>query len=400
MSRGGATEDLQELLARRRVMVICGTGGVGKTTISATLALGAALSGRRALVMTIDPARRLADALGITGELNEPMRIDAGPGCTGTLDAMMLDAKATFDDTVRRFASSPEAAERVLSNEYYQRASATLSGSQEYMAMEKLLEVHASGRWDLVVLDTPPTRNALDFLEAPDRMMRIVEQGAMRWLGAARDDSKRFSAARAGLRIFGKGKEKLFGVFERFTGSEVVQNLSEFATVFGGLMPGFRARARGVMDLLQSNDTTFLMVASPNRAALSEALYFHDRLTEAVLPFAGFVINRVRELRTSPGRTPATPWAAGFERRPGDPSWDGALESIWQNHRRRVHLAAADRERIEDLRGHCGDDLLYKEVPELDTDVHDLPALRELLDRLGGPPAAGNTSGGRDVPSP
>jgi anion-transporting ArsA/GET3 family ATPase len=381
---------LHDILRDRSVLVVCGTGGVGKTTISATLALGAALSGRRALVMTIDPARRLADALGIAGKLNEPVSIDLGGAGVkgGSLDAMMLDAKATFDDTVRRFASNPEVAERVLANDYYQRASATLSGSQEYMAMEKLLEVHGSGRWDLVVLDTPPTRNALDFLDAPDRMMAIVEQGAMKWLGAARDDRKRFSAARAGLRIFGKGKEKLFAIFERFTGSEVVQGLSEFAAVFSGLMPGFRARAEGVTAVLKSPQTAFLMVASPNRVALAEALYFHERLTTAKLPFKGFVINRVKALRTSPGRTPATPWAAGFERRPEIAGWDRALESVWQNHRRRVHLAAADREQIEALHGRCGPGLLYDEVPELDTDVHDIDALRQILDHLGGPPEA------------
>ncbi len=380
--------NLHGILTNRSVLVVCGTGGVGKTTVSATLALGAALAGRRALVMTIDPARRLADALGVAGKLNEPVAIDLGDGAAagGSLDAMMLDAKATFDDTVRRYASSPEAAARILANDYYQRASATLSGSQEYMAMEKLLEVHGSDRWDLVVLDTPPTRNALDFLDAPDRMMRIVEQGAMKWLGAARDDSKRFSAARAGLKIFGKGKEKLFAIFERFTGSEVVQGLSEFATVFGGLMPGFRARAEGVTKLLTSEETSFLMVASPNRVALAEALYFHKRLTEASMPFEGFVINRVKALRTSPGRTPATPWAAGFRRRPEIPGWDQAVEAVWGNHRRRVHLAAADREQIEGLRGRCGEGLLYEEVPELDADVHDLHALRRILDHLGGPP--------------
>jgi len=379
---------LQAVLANREVLVVCGTGGVGKTTISATLALGAALSGRRALVMTIDPARRLADALGIVGRLNEPVAIDLGDAAApgGSLDAMMLDAKATFDETVRRFASTPEAAERVLANDYYQRASATLSGSQEYMAMEKLLEVHGAGRWDIVVLDTPPTRNALDFLDAPDRMMSIVENGAMKWLGAARDDSKRFSAARAGLRIFGKGKEKLFAIFERFTGGEVVQGLSEFASVFSGLMPGFRARAEGVRDLLTSEATSFLMVASPNRVALAEALFFHQRLTDADMPFEGFVINRVKALRTSPGRTPATPWAAGFRRRPDVRGWDRALESVWQNHRRRVHQAAADREQIDALQSRCGEGLLYEEVPELHTDVHDLDALREILDHLGGPP--------------
>jgi anion-transporting ArsA/GET3 family ATPase len=175
-------------------------------------------------------------------------------------------------------------------------------------------------------------------------------------------------------------------VFERFTGSEVVQGLSEFATAFGGLMPGFRARAEGVMELLKSDQTSFLMVASPNRVALTEALYFHDRLVDAKLPFHGFIINRVKALRTSPGRTPATPWAAGFQRRPDDPVWDRAVESVWQNHRRRVHLAAADRERIEGLRGQRGEGLLYVEVPELDADVHDLTALRDILDRLGGPP--------------
>ncbi len=373
---------LAPVVAEHRVLVVCGTGGVGKTTVSASLALSAALSGRKALVMTIDPARRLADSLGVGASLNTATPIDV-EGMLGTplpeggsLHAMMLDAKTTFDGMVGRFARDETTRDRILANEYYQRASESLGGSQEYMAMEKLREVAASGDYDLIVLDTPPTRNALDFLEAPDRLLSMLHEGALSWLFKPR--GQRFSGSRAGRAIFGRGQQAMFGIFERFTGLEVVQGISEFVSAFSGLLDGMGARAGEVMEMLRGPTAAFVLVASPNRIALSEALYFHDRLAENDIPFRGFVINRVRN-SSADGSVGSNPFEAFPE---GDDAWNAAVTSVWSSFRRLARQAAIDRHHIDALKAHCGDGVPYVEVPELEGEVHDLAALRLLLEYL------------------
>jgi anion-transporting ArsA/GET3 family ATPase len=380
-------ERLAEVVAGHSVLVVCGTGGVGKTTVSAAIALGAALAGRRVLVMTIDPAKRLADSLGVQGKLNEatPIDLDAAFGEAGTrtpggsLHAMMLDAKGTWDDTVRRFAKTEETRDRIFGNAYYQRASESLSGSQEYMAMERLLEVHGTGRYDLVVLDTPPTRNALDFLEAPDRLMAVLEEGILGWLVPRKRG--RFSPVAAGARLFGKGREAMFNVLERFMGGDVIRGLADFIGAMSELLDGMRSRAGDVMKLLRSEETAFLMVAAPNRIALSEGLYFHDRLAEAEIPFRGFVINRVRPA-AGEASSAVTPWEAGWPQE-GMEACREAVEEVWMDHRRRSRWAQVDRHHIGALKAHCGDGLPYVEVPELEGEIHDLDALRLLLAYLG-----------------
>ena len=375
---------LPEVVTAHKVLVVCGTGGVGKTTVSAAIALGAALDGQRVLVMTIDPAKRLADSLGVDGKLNEATPIDLraalGDGVEvtegGSLHAMMLDAKSTWDDTVRRFAKSEETCRRIFNNSYYQRASESLSGSQEYMAMERLLEMHTLGEYDLVVLDTPPTRNALDFLEAPDRLMAVLEEGILSWL-IPRGERGRFNPLTAGARLFGRGREAMFSVLERFMGADVIRGLADFIGAMSELLDGMRSRAGEVMELLRSEQTAFLMVAAPNRIALSEGLYFHDRLAEAGIPFRGFVINRVRPA-FGEGKAATTPWEAGWPQS-NDPVYNGAVRQVWDEHRRRTRWAQVDRHHIGALKEHCGPELPYVEVPELEGEVHDLDALRLLL---------------------
>ncbi|MCO4770150.1 MAG: ArsA family ATPase [Deltaproteobacteria bacterium] len=375
--------DLNEVVKAHKVLVICGTGGVGKTTVSASIALGAALAGQRVLVMTIDPAKRLADSLGVVGKLNEATPIDLRAALGddvelsegGSLHAMMLDAKGTWDDTVRRFAKSQDTQDRIFNNNYYQRASESLSGSQEYMAMERLLEMHATEAYDLVVLDTPPTRNALDFLEAPDRLMAVLEEGILGWLIPKKRG--RFSPVAAGARLFGRGREAMFNVLERFMGADVIRGLADFISAMSELLDGMRSRAGEVMELLRSEDCAFLMVAAPNRIALSEGLYFHDRLAEAGIPFRGFVINRVRPA-FGEGKTPATPWESNWTRS-GEATYDAAVEQVWDEHRRRTRWAHVDRHHINALKAHCGPTLPYVEIPELEGEIHDLDALRLLL---------------------
>lgn len=249
--------------------------------------------------------------------------------------------------------------------------------------MEKLLETHELGDYDLIVLDTPPTRNALDFLEAPDRLMAVLEEGVLGWLLPRQRG--RFSPVSAGVRLFGKGREAMFGVLERFMGGDVIRGIADFVGAFSELMDGFRSRAGDVMKLLRSEQTAFLMVASPNRIALSEALYFHDRLGEADIPFRGFVINRVRPTaaatRAPDGTTPAGPWDVGFERSE-DPGRNAVVEAVWADHRRRARWALVDQHHIAALAAHCGDGVPYVEVPELEGEVHDLDALRLLLKYL------------------
>ncbi len=243
--------------------------------------------------------------------------------------------------------------------------------------MEKLREVAVTGDYDLVVLDTPPTRNALDFLEAPNRLLSMLHEGALSWLFKPRGTG--FSASRAGRAIFGKSQQAMFSIFERFTGGEVVSGISEFVSAFSGLLDGMGARAGEVMELLQSDESAFLLVASPNRIALSEALYFYDRLSEAEIPFRGFVVNRVRPTSAN-GSVPADPQEGGFT--PVDATFDAAVQAIWTGLRQRARQAAVDRHHIAALKDHCGDGMPYVEIPELEGEVHDLEALQMLLDYL------------------
>ena len=387
MSADQATAELQAVLASRKVIVVCGTGGVGKTTASASLALAAAWSGRRVLVMTIDPARRLATSLGIDEKLNEPTPIDiselAEDGKVlpqgAALDALMLDAKATWDGVVHRFAPNAESRDRILNNRYYQRAAGSLAGSQEYMAMEKLLEVVRSDRYDLVVLDTPPTRNALDFLEAPDRMMAILQESIIKWIAPSTGG---FSAARAGALLFGRGQQAMFSMFERFVGSDVLKGISEFISSFSGLIDGMRSRASEVMTLLRSEQAAFVLVASPSRVALSEALFFHDRLVESDIPVCGLIVNRVRgDAQDFQANPPETAWEAGFRPAEGV-GRDALVDSMWDRYLAWQQQCQSDDRSITELHGHCGWQLPLVRVPRLEGEVHDLEALSQIADLL------------------
>jgi len=387
MSGGNWAGPLHAALADREVVVVCGTGGVGKTTVSAALAVAAARGGRRVLVMTIDPARRLASSLGIDGAFNEAAAIDlsALPGQQvplpegAALHAMMLDAKSTWDGVVHRFAGSDEIRDRILGNHYYQRAAGSLAGSQEYMAMEKLLEVVRSERYDLVVLDTPPTRNALDFLEAPERMMAILQDSIIKWIAPA---SGRFSASRAGALLFGRGQQAMFSMFERFVGEDVLQGISEFISSFSGLLDGMRSRAAEVMALLRGQRAAFVLVASPSRIALAEALFFHDRLDSGGIDVAAIVVNR--SLSTEPGAgddLPETAWEAGFTPSDGK-GRDALVDSLWDSYLARAAQRHIDDRSIAELHRHCGKELPLVRIPQLDGEVHDLDALAQVAELL------------------
>ena len=252
--------------------------------------MGMAARGLKVAVLTIDPAKRLANSLGLPELGNEERMIEPerfaahGIEMKGELWAMMLDAKRTFDDLVERHAPDEEARDRILQNRIYKEISNAMAGSQEYMAMEKLYELHQEARYDLLVLDTPPTRHALDFIDAPERMSRFIEGRSLQFF---------LKPGRLGMRVVGRSGGVLFSALKRITGIDLLQDLSEFFQSFGDMAQGFSERAQRVKELLGQRGTTFLLVTAPQREAIDEGVFFWRRLKEARLPFGGVVVNKV-----------------------------------------------------------------------------------------------------------
>ncbi len=356
------------------VIVCCGVGGVGKTTTAAALAVGHALAGRRVVVLTIDPARRLADALGIDALGNDPTPVrldglDVAEG--GRLDALMLDRKATFDDVVRRFTPSGESAERLLENRYYRAVSERLGGSQEYMAMEKLYDLVSDARWDVVVVDTPPTQHALDFFKAPDRIKRVF-------------DSTVISALmQPGRGLFAMTTRRVVGMVQGLVGERVMADIGEFFQLVSGMSAGFRDRGAAVRALLRATDTRYYLVASAAAPERTDALAFLDTVREEGMQFAGFLVNRV----TADPEVSDVDLAA----MPGPPSdvtpedWQHALEALERLARDARDTARAHRAAIASLRRHAPESPVWQ-VPELGDGIRTLAGLAELAAWL--PPAA------------
>jgi len=361
-ARRSPAASLEAALAEGRVLVTCGSGGVGKTTTAAALALKAALSGRRVLVCTIDPSRRLATSLGKGPLSGRPRAIDIramGPLRGGGLSAMVLDVKGTFDALVARHTRDAAARDRILKNRFYQHVSAALAGSHEYMAMEALLELARDERFDLVVLDTPPTRHALDFLEAPDRLLAFLDVSVLRFfLGSY------FSAGRLTVKVATRTGALLVKLADRFLGLQFLQELSEFFLAFEGMYDGFRERAGEVHALLRARTTGFVLVSGPQPQALEEALFFHERLAEKGLRFVAFVVNRVhadpaRERPARRGARASVPAALA-----------GKLVATFAEQQ---VLARVERRAIARLEVDARERTLR--VPELEQDVHDLRGL-------------------------
>jgi anion-transporting ArsA/GET3 family ATPase len=371
--------ELPEVVARHRVVVCLGAGGVGKTTTSAAIALRAALVGRRTLCLTIDPAKRLANSLGLTELRDEEQRIEPalfeaqGLRCRGSLVAMMLDMKHTFDELVSRNASSPEQRQRILDNRIYQYVSTSLAGTQEYMAMEKLHAMHHDPRFDFIVLDTPPTSNALDFLDAPQRLVGAIDSPVMRWFVQQLQGS-------AGL--LGRGAAFVLRGLARFTGAEFLSVVGQFLTDINQLFGGFRERAQAVYDDLRGSDVAFVIVTSPSPQAVGEAAFFSKKLREHGIRPDAVVVNRVHAPLSAldPPDLPALRALLG----PGADA-ESLLASVEQAARDEAALAERDREGVRRLRAHVGQEMSYTEVPALAEDVHDLGALAEIGRYLLGP---------------
>jgi anion-transporting ArsA/GET3 family ATPase len=357
--------DLIQRLEGKRVVVCAGSGGVGKTTTSAAIAMGLAARGARVCVVTIDPARRLADALGIEQLGSEPRRVDdarfAGHGIVieGELWAMMLDPKRTFDELITRLALDEKSRDDILENRIYRELSSAVAGSQEFTAVAKLYDLHRSGQFDVIVLDTPPSRNALDFIDAPDRLTGFLEGRALRLF---------LLPSGLAARVVGRGTGVVFGVLRRVTGVDLMNDLSGFFSVLSGVLDGFRERAAGVKALLADAATTFLIVTSPEREPVEEAIFFRGKLREAKLPFGGLVVNRVHPLAADDGAVHPGVVAAALD---GDAALARKVVRTLDEFRL---LARRDAGRLERLAREVGDDDPIV-VPHLDGDVHDVDGL-------------------------
>ncbi len=354
---------LAEVVGRSSVVVCCGSGGVGKTTSAAAIGLEAAKAGRRAVVVTIDPARRLADALGLPdGLTGEPQRLPVDTG-EGELWAMMLDAPAMFERVVRANATDPDQADRIVANAFYRNMATALSGTQEYMASEALYELHTDDRFDLVVVDTPPSRNAIEFLEAPGVLTRFLDHKAFKLM---------MMPTRTGLKVFSAATQPLLRLIGKVVGSDVLSDAVAFFQAFAGMEVGFRERADAVASLLRAPDTEFVLVTSPQHDALAEAAWFADQLAERDYGVATTIVNRMHprfgDGSVADARTRAAK-AADTDR--------PELAAVWANLAELRAVAEAERAEVDVLLGHTGAPVV--EVPLLPTDVHDL----ESLDHLG-----------------
>ena len=363
---------------RTRIIVCCGSGGVGKTTTAAALGLRAAAQhGRNVVVLTVDPARRLAQSMGLSSLDNIPRPVPhvSGPG-GGSLQAMMLDMKRTFDEIVEQHAD-PDRAAQILANPFYQSLSSGFSGTQEYMAMEKLGQLRRSDTWDLIVVDTPPSRSALDFLDAPQRLSRFLDGKLLRLLTAPAK-----VGGRAYLRFLNAGFGVVTGALTKILGAQVLRDAQTFVSALDTMFGGFRERADYTYQLLRAPGTSFLVIAAPEPDALREASYFVERLAAEGMPLAGLVLNRVHELpaaRLSAARSLA---AAETLQAADDGAQDGAgghalAVAALRLHAGRMELAASERRLAEHFTA-AHPHIPVVQIPAQPEDVHDLDGLAAI----------------------
>ncbi|MEW9527601.1 ArsA family ATPase [Microbispora sp. NPDC049125] len=377
MSRTAPALDVDAILddPGTRIIVCCGSGGVGKTTTAAALGLRAAERGRSVVVLTVDPAKRLAQAMGLTELDNTPRRVD-GVGDGGELHAMMLDMKRTFDEIIEAHADA-DRARQILTNPFYQSLSSSFSGTQEYMAMEKLGQLRRSGDWDLIVVDTPPSRSALDFLDAPERLGRFLDGRLIRILTAPAK-----AGGRSAFKLINAGFGVVTGILTKVLGAQVLRDIQMFVSALDAVFGGFRQRAEQTYQLLQAPGTAFLVVAAPERDAMREASYFVERLAQERMPLAGVVVNRVHlspAAALSSARSSAA--AEDLEAR-GEHELTAAVLRL---HAGRMQLAAREQRQREHFTS-AHPTVPITQVPAMPEDVHDLAGLRQIGDLLASPP--------------
>ena len=368
---------------RTRIIVCCGSGGVGKTTTAAAIGVRAAERGRQVCVLTVDPARRLAQSMGLSSLDNTPRLVDGlDDAAGGSLHAMMLDMKRTFDEIVEAHAD-PGRAAQILANPFYQSLSSSFAGTQEYMAMEKLGQLRRSDEWDLIVVDTPPSRSALDFLDAPERLGRFLDGRLIKILTAP------VKAGRPFGRVLNAGLSVMTGAMTKLLGGQLLRDAQTFITAFDTMFGGFRERAEATYRLLQAPGTSFLVIATPEPDALREASYFVERLAEERMPLAGLILNRVhapsgtqvsaaRSLAAAETLEAAAAVADGGEAPAGNPAAALSAAAL-RLHAERMSLGERER-RVAGSFTSVHPAVPVIEVPALPEDVHDLAGLR----RVGG----------------
>jgi anion-transporting ArsA/GET3 family ATPase len=377
----GVTFD--DIVRDRHIVVCCGTGGVGKTTVAAVVAVEGARRGRNAVVVTIDPAKRLANTLGLDSLSNVAHEIDrrrwdptgdAPRG--GRLSALMLDTKSTFDHLVATYALDDDQTQRILGNRFYRNVSTALSGTQEYMAMEKLHELHEEGGYDLIVVDTPPTRHALDFLDAPRRLTRLLDNRIFRLL---------MMPTRAYLRVASAAVQRFLRTVSKVVGTEVIDDVVAFFRAFEGMEEGFRDRATSVLALLADPSSSFVLVTSPRRDAIDEAAFFAERLDESDIPVEGLIVNRVHppfgeegveglraRAETLAGKVSDSPAVAG-----DGAASAGRLSELYANLADFRQVADRERHHVAGVKARAGRAAVAY-VPFLARDVYDFDALAEV----------------------
>ena len=365
-------DSMAALIEASDVVVCCGSGGVGKTTTAAVLGLEAARRGRRVVVVTIDPARRLADALGMADGLSsEPQRIDVDPAADGSSDAgelsaMMLDTAVTFDGLVRKHADDDEQVERILNNPFYRNMASAMSGTQEYMAAETLHALHHDDRFDLVIVDTPPSRNALDFLDAPGVLSRFLDHRIFKLA---------MLPTRSGLKVFGAAAQPIFRAIGKVVGSDVLADSLAFFQAFSGMESGFRDRADDVVALLRAERTSFVVVASPRRDTITEAVWFAQQLREQGVGVAASIVNRL-----------LPSFGSDEVAQPDDA--DGPEAVLWQNLAELRAVRAAELDALAPL-AELTEPAPVALLPLLERDVHDIEALDEIARHLFASDSAG-----------
>ncbi|HEY5359831.1 MAG TPA: ArsA family ATPase [Streptosporangiaceae bacterium] len=375
---------------RTRILVCCGSGGVGKTTTAAAIGLRAAERGRHVVVLTVDPARRLAQSMGLSSLDNTPRLVPgagapaasgddpaSGPGHGdqgGSLHAMMLDMKRTFDEIVEAHAD-PDRAAQILDNPFYQSLSSSFAGTQEYMAMEKLGQLRRAQEWDLIVVDTPPSRSALDFLDAPQRLGRFLDGKLLRLLTAP----AKFGG-RTYMRVLNAGFGVVTGVLTKILGAQVLRDVQTFVAALDTMFGGFRERADYTYQLLRAPGTAFLVVAAPEPDALREASYFVERLASERMPLAGLLLNRVQ--RAPAARLSAARSQAAAETLQAAGSYPLAVTAL-RRHAERMQQVSGQRRLAEHFTA-AHPVVPVAEIPAQAQDVHDLEGLRAIGQAFGG----------------
>lgn len=386
--RGDLRVDLASLLEQKRILVCCGSGGTGKTTVAAALAVQAALVGKNVLALTIDPARRLAASLGLSASGNAETRVPAerflacGVRPSGSLHAMMLDTKSAFDDVIARYAPSEEIRDNVLRNRFYQNLSTAMAGSHEYLAAETLYRIFLEKHYDLIILDTPPTRHALDFLEAPSRVKSFFDRRISSWFL-----QPTFRMGRLGWRVFHRTTGTVFRMVEKVTGAEFLRDVSEFLGGLADAFDIFRSRADEVLEILRSDGTAFVLVTRTDPVAVSEASFFFQRLRERGLPLGACIVNKVHGLCAAP---PASNGSFSTRSLTHPEGLDAAYlrnrraltsdmaEELMECYRQCLRLASRETERLQDLRSRLSGAVPMYIVPALDEDVFDLAGLLRI----------------------